>query len=241
MQATRLLGADAIPLDALKMYRFEDKAKEIETALERKRSQWSLDAVNFIDYDDVKQIIMAHIYKKWHLWDQTKAIEPWLNRVVSNQFKNILRNNYGSFVRPCLRCPFNEGGDHCSKTVDGFQNSSCGDYANWEKKKKAAYDIKLAVTIEHHQYEINARKDEFINIEAAMSKLAVEMKKELTNRQFQAFKMLFVDNKTEEEVAKYLGFKTSEKKRSAGYKQIKNLKKIFHEKAKIIVKEKDIV
>ena len=53
--------------------------------------------------------------------------------------------------------------------------------------------------------------------------------------------MLFIQNCTEEEVAKYLGFKTSEKKRSAGYKQIKNLKKIFQEKAKEILKEKDII
>ena len=53
--------------------------------------------------------------------------------------------------------------------------------------------------------------------------------------------MLFVQNNTEEEVAKYLGFKTSERKRSAGYKQIKNLKKIFQEKARLILKEKDIL
>ena len=53
--------------------------------------------------------------------------------------------------------------------------------------------------------------------------------------------MLFIENYTEEEVAKYLGFKTSEKKSSAGYKQIKNLKKIFQEKAKEILKEKDII
>jgi hypothetical protein len=53
--------------------------------------------------------------------------------------------------------------------------------------------------------------------------------------------MLFVQNKSDEDVAKYLGFKTSERKRSAGYKQIKNLKKIFQEKAKQIMKERDIL
>jgi hypothetical protein len=53
--------------------------------------------------------------------------------------------------------------------------------------------------------------------------------------------MLFINNCTEEEVAKYLGFKTNEKKRSAGYKQIKNLKKLFHEKAKQIISERDII
>ena len=36
------------------IYRFEDKVEEINKALERKRGSWSLDAVNFIDYDDVK-------------------------------------------------------------------------------------------------------------------------------------------------------------------------------------------
>ncbi len=75
------------------MFRFEDKIREIETALEKKRSKWDLDAVPSVDYDDIKQIIMTHIYKKWHMWDQTKAIEPWLSRVVSNQFKNLLRNH----------------------------------------------------------------------------------------------------------------------------------------------------
>ena len=73
----------------IQMYRFEDKLQEIETALEKKRNKWDLDAIPSVDYDDIKQIIMTHIYKKWHLWDQTKAIEPWLSRVVSNQFKNL--------------------------------------------------------------------------------------------------------------------------------------------------------
>ena len=69
------------------MYSFEDKIDKIEIALERKRSKWDLDAVAYVDYDDIKQIIMTHIYKKWHLWDQSKPVEPWLSRVVSNQFK----------------------------------------------------------------------------------------------------------------------------------------------------------
>jgi len=53
--------------------------------------------------------------------------------------------------------------------------------------------------------------------------------------------MLFVENHTEEKVAQFLGYKTTEKKRSAGYKQIKNLKKIFQEKVKQILSERDIL
>lgn len=223
------------------MYSFEDKINEIETALERKRSKWSLDAVAYIDYDDIKQIIMTHIYKKWHLWDQSKPVEPWLNRVVSNQFKNLLRNHYGNYARPCLQCRFNNGADGCSKTAEGIQNSSCNEYKQWSQKKKAAYDIKLAVTMESHIHEIHGKKDVFLNLDSATKKLTEEIKPHLSKRHFRAFVMMFIENRTEEEIAKYLGFKTTEKKRSAGYKQIKNLKKIFQEKAREIIREKDIV
>lgn len=212
------------------MYSFEDKLKEIEAALERKRSKWHLDAVTYIDYDDIKQVIMTHIYKKWHLWDQEKPIEPWLSRVVSNQFKNLLRNHYGNYVNPC---PDQHKEDHDPLT--------CPICTKWRNSKKSAYDIKLAVTMEHHMNEICERKDTFLDLELATRKLESEMKIHLNSRQYVAFEMLFVQNKTEEQVANYLGFKTSEKKRSAGYKQIKNLKKIFQEKAREIIKEKDII
>jgi hypothetical protein len=38
-----------------------------------------------------------------------------------------------------------------------------------------------------------------------------------------------------------MGYKTSEKGRKAGYKQIKNLKKIFKQKAQEILKNEDII
>jgi hypothetical protein len=53
--------------------------------------------------------------------------------------------------------------------------------------------------------------------------------------------MLFIENHSEEIVANYLGYKTTEKRRSAGYKQIKNLKKIFQEKVRNILENKDII
>ena len=212
------------------MYSFEEKLKEIEAALERKRCKWHLDAVTYIDYDDIKQVIMAHIYKKWHLWDQSKPVEPWLSRVVSNQFKNLLRNHYGNYVNPC---PDQHLSDHDPLT--------CPICTKWRQSKKSAYDIKLAVTMENHIYEIHEKKDNFLDLDSATIRLSEEKRPHLSTRHFNAFKMLFINNCTEEEVAKYLGFKTNEKKRSAGYKQIKNLKKIFHEKAKQIISEKDIV
>jgi hypothetical protein len=53
--------------------------------------------------------------------------------------------------------------------------------------------------------------------------------------------MLFIDNKSEDEVAKKLGYRTNEQGRAAGYKQIKNIKKMIKEKVVKIIKEKDIL
>jgi hypothetical protein len=52
--------------------------------------------------------------------------------------------------------------------------------------------------------------------------------------------MLFLENKDEEDVAKYMGYKTTEKNRMIGYKQIKNLKKLFREKAFEILNNRDV-
>ena len=66
------------------------------------------------------------------------------------------------------------------------------------------------------------------------------MENVLTKRQFLAFKMLFIENMTDEEVAKEMGFKSTESGRKAGYKQIKNLKKLLKDKAANILKNKGI-
>ena len=52
--------------------------------------------------------------------------------------------------------------------------------------------------------------------------------------------MLFLEKMTEEEVAISLGYRTSEKGRKAGYKQIKNLKKMFRDKITKILDRNDI-
>ena len=66
--------------------------------------------------------------------------------------------------------------------------------------------------MEHHFHELFEKKDTFLDLEGASKKLSKEIKNELTPRQFKAFQMLFIENKTEEQVAKYLGFKTTEKR-----------------------------
>jgi hypothetical protein len=235
---------------ANKKITYEDKQDIIDIELRKRRGKWFLNSVSWIDFDDVCQIIRAHIFKKWEQWDQTRALEPWLNRIISNQLKNILRNNYSNFSRPCLNCPFNQSkeavesdapGDLCGFTPSGLQCNECPLYAKWEKTKKHAYDIKMAVSIESCSAESFISGGHPFDIDLAIKKLNKELEEVLSERQYMIYRMLFIEDKTEEEVAKKMGYKTTEKGRKAGYKQIKNLKKTFKQKVVSILKKKDII
>jgi hypothetical protein len=114
-------------------------------------------------------------------------------------------------------------------------------YLKWEKTKKSAYDIKMAVTMENHTGEVSSMHDMQINVDEAIEKMAKEMKKALPERQYKVYDMLYVKHMEEDDVARIMGYKTNEKGRKAGYKQLKNLKKIFKEKAIAILDKGEII
>lgn len=232
----------------LKKKKFEEMYNVIDKVIKKRKNKWKLKAITWFDFEDIEQIIKLHIYKKWHLWDQSRAIEPWVNRIVTNQIRNIIRNNYTSFARPCLSCSFNQNkqGDLGSEFSCGFtpsktQCDECPLYAKWEKVKKSAYDVKMTVSLENHKnYHFNfeyVKNHDYLNAENKLHEL---MKSNLSDKHFFIYKMFFIDNLTDEQVAKILRFKTSEKGRKAGYKQIKNLKKMLFLKAQHLLTENDI-
>lgn len=233
--------------DKVVKFSYEDKYGTIEEELRKRQGKWFLTSLAWIDFDDVKQIIRTHVFKKWDQWDQSRPLRPWLNRIISNQLKNILRNYYSNFAKPCLSCPFNQSGiaeDNttglCGFTKNGVQCSECPLYAKWEKTKKPAYDIKMAVAIDSHIHELGMSRANSFEMEKAQEKLHEEMKKVLSEKNYSIYVMLFIKNISEEDVAKELGYRTTEKGRKAGYKQIKNLKKQFKMKAEKILETKDI-
>ena len=83
---------------------FEKNMDFINEEILKRKPKWNLTAINWMDFDDVSNIIRAHIYKKWHLYNPEKALGPWLNRLISNQIKNLIRNNYTNYAKPCIRC-----------------------------------------------------------------------------------------------------------------------------------------
>ena len=223
---------------------FEEKKAVVDNEIRKRKSRWFLGSVTYLDFDDVTRILEAHIHRKWHLWDQSKQLEPWLNRVISNQIKNLIRNNYGVFAKPCSGCPFNESScvdsSACSFTSDGIQSTECPLFRKWSKSKKNEFNIKMPMSFEVHTFELKTSSLENVDLEVAANRMHEKMRERLTAKQFLAYNLLYVKNIPEEEVAKKLGYKTSEKNRTAGYRQIKNLNNFFHSLAKKVMEEEDI-
>ena len=217
---------------------FEECISEIDTEINKRRGKWSLSAISWMDYEDVSQILRFHIFKKWHLYDPEKNIKPWIRTIISNQIKNLIRNNYGNFTRPCLRCAAAESTDLC--TIYEKQCNACPLYAQWEKTKKRAHDTKLPLSLENHTKEIHSIPSDGVDVELAAEKLHEKMKGVLKANEWQVYRYLYIDHLTEDQVAKKMGYKTSEKNRLPGYKQIKNIRKKIIDKVKKILGKGDV-
>jgi RNA polymerase sigma factor (sigma-70 family) len=221
-----------------KKLEFEDCISAIDKEIAKRKNKWSLSALSWMDFDDVSQIIRIHVYKKWHLFDQNKPLAPWLNRIISNQIKNLIRNNYGNYARPCLKCAASEGTDLC--TIYEKQDSTCPLYANWVRSKQIAHNIKLPVPLENHSQEIYSQQDDKIDINENIERVHKKMKEILKPIEWKVYRLLYIDHKNEEEAAKSMGYRTTEKGRSPGYKQIKNIKRTIIKKVKASIENGSI-
>jgi DNA-directed RNA polymerase specialized sigma24 family protein len=218
---------------------FEDCIDIIDREIAKRRQRWTLKAIPSIDFQDVSQILRIHIWKKWDQYNQTLPLEPWLNKILTNQITNLIRNLYGNFARPCITCPANQGGT----PPDGLcaiyikQCSACPLFAYWERHKKSAYDTKLPLPLESHSQEVYNMPESSFDITKQVSMLHKRLKEQLTPMQFKVYQYLYVEGKTDEEVAKLMHYKTTEKGRDAGYRQIPNMKKAIIAKAKKIIEK----
>jgi hypothetical protein len=221
-----------------KKQKFEDNIDIVDEEIAKRRGKWNLSSLSWIDYDDVSQIIRIHVYEKWAQYDQSKSLRPWLNRVITNQLKNIIRNNYTNYTRPCLRCAAAEDSSSCRIYV-----TQCGDcplYAYWEKRKQSAYNLKMPLALENHQQEAHSVVEDFIDYDIKIEKLTLKLKGVLKPNEMLVYECLFIKNEDESLIAKKLGFKTNEQKRSPGYKQIQNIKKNIISKVRKLIRKGEL-
>ena len=99
----------------------------------------------------------------------------------------------------------------------------------------------MTVSLENHQnYYMSFESNIDHDYKSAEKKLHGLMKRYLNDKQYIVYKMFFIDYLSDDEVAKVLRFKTNETGRKAGYKQIKNLKKMLFNKAQKLMRENDL-
>ena len=210
--------------------KFEDCIDVIEEEIRKRKSKWNLQSLAWMDFDDVSQIIKIHVFKKWNLYDPKQPLRPWLNRIISNQLKNLIRNNYGNFTRPCLKCAAAIEPEGC--TLFQKQCNLCPLYEYWSKNKKDAQNLKIPVSMDYHAIENNNLSCSTDNFESNKNKLHRAMLERLKPLERTVYRLIYIENKSDEEVAKIMNYTTSERGRAPGYKHIKNIKKAIIDKVK---------
>lgn len=191
-----------------------------------------------MDFEDVSQIIKIHIYNKWHLYDAKQPLRPWLNRIISNQLKNLIRNNYGNFTRPCLKCAAAEENEGCK--LFKKQCIDCPLYEYWNKNKKDAQNLKIPISMDYHSIEVKNLSYSTDNFESNKNKLHKKMLSILIPLDRKVYELIYIQHKSDEEVAQIMNYTTSEKGRPPGYKHIKNIKKSIIEKVKKVLEKGDV-
>jgi hypothetical protein len=218
--------------------KFEDYLPIIDTEIAKRRHKWSLTSLTWMDFDDVSQIIRIHIYRKWKQYNPAKPIQPWLNSIITNQIRNLIRNNYSNYSRPCLKCQASRDTDKCE--IYGDQCSDCPLYAYWQKRKQPATHIKIPVSIENHTHEVKNIFDSGGDVFRHVDALHARMKELLKPVEWQVYEGLFVKGQNEDMVAKGMGYISNERGRSPGYKQIRNIRKNIILKARKCLERGDI-
>lgn len=224
------------------MSTYEDHIEEIEALLKKAKAKWSLDSLGWIGYEDICQLIRIHINIKWHLWDQSRPFAPWCKAVISHRITNLIRDCYSSFARPCLKqCPYNMGGDGCSFTKSGIQDTTCPDYAKWYNKKGHIYNIKMPTSIEGKIIVSGANNHQVVDYGELADKLHEKVLERIPSKKLKkVYKLLYIDEVDEEVIVKMMKFIPDSNRKTIRYKQLENLKVKFLALAKQVMEEEDI-
>ena len=218
---------------------FESRISEITHEINKRRNKWTLKQ---LDFEDVSQIIFIRVFQKYNQYDEKKGeFVKWLNRLISHCIINILRDEYTKYVRPCiLGCPFNLGDNSCGYTESKIQCNKCPVFARWKDRKEDHYNVKQSLPLENHVQEVSNIQHDTLDIARAKSIIDAKMKERLNHHDFQIYDLMFIQNKTPQEVGIIMGLKLSRNSNVPGYQILRKAKKQFVELAKEIIENEGL-
>lgn len=205
---------------------FEQSLPEIQAIIRRRRASWKL--LSYMEWEDVAQELLVHAWQKYPTYNPSrsrrspeKALECWLNRIITNQLFNLRRYHLYKHAKPCVgggnangqRCVYNQGEDRCSYTRSGKQCAQCPAYAKWQKDKAFLHDIKAPVAMENHTQEVHNQQSDFMDIEAKKRIVDDKMRKRLEPWEWNVYKMLYIEHLEPQEASKRLKAMAAKRKR----------------------------
>lgn len=217
-------------LDAL----FHEKLPDIQKVVKMVVTKWNLAGVPYLDRGDIASEILTHVYQKIHLYDTNRPIGNWTNSVCNNFLKNLFRNHFYKYSRPCLNCPAFLGGNSCR--IFGEVSTNCELYAKWVNEKQQQHDVALPLSQEFHMNEINSKPTDSLDIEKTISELLPKLKLKLTPNEYYLFVKIHLENVPEKEALAGLKFVN----KTTGAAALKMFKLCIVEKVKQIIKEEEI-
>lgn len=233
---------DELPAENLRLYEFYKDI--INREVGKRIHRWRLTSLAYLDWLDISQLLHLHTVTKIHLYDPEKSpFLHWINRLLSNRLKNLLRDHYQSFAKPCDKCEFNGGGNICK--LYGLQSIQCDQYSHWFSNKRYKMNIAMAHSIsaprqseEHdriHQ-EINDKTSDFTDFDRLIPEFELLLKQSLKPTEWKTYVLLFNDHLTDLQAAKELGYSCDGGKNSRGVKAVGKIKTKIYSTAKEIAR-----
>jgi hypothetical protein len=215
---------------------FSGNIKQINNLISIKLSKWHLSAgIPSISPEDIRQLLLIHVHRQWEKYNKELPLGNWLNTVLKNRIFNLQREFYHKYAHICAGCPSNSGGQ--CKIFGNIESEDCNLYKNWRLTKKASYDVNLPVSLENHLLQVSSMPFQEINFDDQLEHLKIKLQTKLSQNDYKIFLGLYIDNKTEAELSKELGYKISTK--TEVNRQIKNVKATILDVVKKILKEED--
>lgn len=209
---------------------FEDCYSIIEKEIGKRKSFWTLNAISWMDWEDIAQNLRLHIAIKFHLWDQSRPLEGWLAAVIHNQLINATRNHYYNFAPFCYSCRAYDG-ENCA--IYGKDRGKCPLFTHWKKTKESAYNVKLPLASVFHEQEICDIPHDGFDLVQATANIHEQMKDILRHDEYKVYSLLFIQHKNDEDAA-LLAF-NSRFGKSRNLARLKQMKKSLIQRVKKLI------